>query len=393
MRAAVCQVNSRQAKEIHNTLGSAYTPGLTVSGDIDVRRTRRLPIKGEVLVKDGDKVEPDTVIARAMLPGPLQTIKLSEKIGVEHKDIGDFFHLKVGDAIEKGQVLVEKKGFLGLGKTTVVSDYTGVIESISEVTGNVLVREAPLPVEVTAYIQGFVADVIPGEGAIVETRGAMVQGIFGVGGERTGVIRVAVNGPKDILDASSIQDTDAGKILVGGSGITYDAIMKASQVGVTGMIAGGVKDSDLTKFLGYDIGVAITGQEAISLSLLVTEGFGFLPIAERTFELLKTLEGKKASINGATQIRAGVIRPEIIVPLDVKGEESKKQDLSAFELKPGASIRVIREPYFGVLATVTELPAQLMIVDSGTEVRVLKARLEDGKEVLVPRANVEIIAT
>ena len=374
-------------------MGSAYTPGLTVSGDIDVRRTRRLPIKGEVLVKDGDKVEPDTVIARAMLPGPLQTIKLSEKIGVEHKDIGLFFHMKVGDTLEKGQVLVEKKGFLGLGKTTVVSDYTGAIESISEVTGNVLVREAPLPVEVTAYIQGFVADIIPDEGAVIETRGAMVQGIFGVGGERTGVIRVAVNGPKDILDASSIQDSDAGKILVGGSGITYDAIHKASQVGVTGMIAGGVKDSDLTKFLGYDIGVAITGQEAINLSLLVTEGFGFLPIAERTFELLKTLEGKKASINGATQIRAGVIRPEIIVPLDVKVEESKKQDLSAFELKPGASIRVIREPYFGLLATVTELPAQLMVVDSGTEVRVLKAKLEDGKEVLVPRANVEIIAT
>lgn len=352
-----------------------------------------MPIKGEVLVKDGDKVEPDTVIARAMLPGPLQTIKLSEKIGVEHKDIGLYFHLKPGDTIEKGQVLVEKKGFLGMGKTVVAADYTGVIESISEVTGNVLIREAPLPVEVSAYIQGFVADVIPDEGAIIETRGAMVQGIFGVGGERTGVIRVAVKGPTDILEASSIEDTDAGKILVGGSGITYEAIQRASQVGVTGMIAGGVKDSDLTRFLGYDIGVAITGQEAISLSLLVTEGFGFLPIAERTFELLKTLEGKKASINGATQIRAGVIRPEIIVPLDSKVEESKKQDLSAFELKPGAHIRVIREPYFGLLATVTDLPAQLMVVDSGTEVRVLKAKLENGSEVLVPRANVEIIAT
>lgn len=374
-------------------MGSAYTPGLTVSGDIVVKRIRRLPIKGEVLVKDGDQVQPDSVIARAMLPGALQTIKLAEKLGVEHKDMPHFFQLKVGDAIEKGQAIAEKKGFLGFGKETILSDYTGTVESISEFTGSVLVREASIPVDVTAYIQGFIADVIPEEGAIVETRCAMVQGIFGVGGERTGDIRVAVSGPKDILEASAIQDSDKGKILVGGSGITYDAIQKGSQVGITGFIAGGVKDSDLTKFLGYDIGVAITGQEAINITLMVTEGFGFLPIADRTFELLKTLEGKKASINGATQIRAGVIRPEIIVPLGSEVVQEKEQDLAAFELKPGASIRVIREPYFGLLATVTELPAQLMVVDSGTEVRVLKAKLEGGREVLVPRANVEIIAT
>ena len=59
----------------------------------------------------------------------------------------------------------------------------------------------------------------------------------------------------------------------------------------------------------------------------------------------------------------------------------------------GSAIRVIREPYFGRLGTVTELPAQLMVVESGTEVRVLKANLEGGDEVCVPRANVEIIAT
>lgn len=364
-----------------------------MSGDIVVKRLRRLPIKGEVLVKDNDRVHPDTVIARAMLPGVLQTIKLTEKLGVEAKDAPEFFKPKLGEHIEKGQVIAETKGLFGLFKASVTSDFTGTVESISEVTGNVLIREPSVPVDVTAYIEGFIADVIPEEGAVVETRGAMVQGIFGVGGERTGIIRCAVSGPREVLEASAISESDSGKILVGGNGITAEAITKASQVGVTGMISGGIKDSDLIKFLGYDIGVAITGQEAINLTLMVTEGFGFLPMADRTFELLKSLEGKKASINGATQIRAGVIRPEIIVPLDTEVHASKAQDQSAFELKPGTAIRVIREPYFGELAIVTDLPAQLMVVDSGTEVRVLKAKLEGGREVLVPRANVEIIAT
>jgi hypothetical protein len=230
------------------------------------------------------------------------------------------------------------------------------------------------------------------EGVIVETRGAMVQGIFGVGGEHMGTIRVAVDNPDATLTPELIFESDRDAILVGGSGVTLEALNRATEVGAAGIVVGGVKDSDLIKFLGYDIGVAITGQESISFTLVVTEGFGFLKMADRTFKLFKTLEGKKASINGATQIRAGVIRPEVIVPLDLKDKPQATQD-SGCELTVGTPIRVIREPYFGNLGVVTGLPAKLVRVDSETEVRVLTAKLDDGRDVTVPRANVEIIAT
>jgi len=374
-------------------LASAYTPGLTVSGDIVVRRLRRLPIKGEVIVEKGAQVEPDQVLARAMLPGVLQTIKLAERLSVEAKDAGSLMTVKIGDAVEKGQVVAEGKKLFGLFKAAIATtDYTGTIESVSDVTGNALLREPPIPVGVTAYVQGRIAEIIPNEGAIVETRCAMVQGIFGVGGERTGTLRMAVAAAGKVLEEGDILDSDRGKFLVGGSGVTYEAIKKASDMGVKGLIVGGVKDADLTKFLGYDIGVAITGTEAIELTLIVTEGFGFLAMAERTFDLLKSLEGRAGSINGATQIRAGVIRPELLVPVssDVAAAPVASQ---VFELKAGTPIRVIREPYFGRLGAVTALPATLVTLESGTEVRVLRARLDTGEEVTVPRANVEIMAT
>jgi hypothetical protein len=366
---------------------------LTVSGDIVVRRIRRLPIKGDVLVAVGEAVQPQTIVARAMLPGLLQTIKLSEKLSVEPKDAPQFFRLKPGDPVAKGDLVAETKGLFGkFMKTAVHSEFTGTIESVSEVTGNVLVREPSTPVDINAYLEGKVSEVIPGEGAVIETRGAMVQGIFGVGGERQGSIRIAVGDPSQVLAPADISSSDAGKILVGGAGVTYDALVKAAECDVIGLIAGGVKDSDLTRYLGYDIGVAITGTEAIPLTLLVTEGFGYLAMASRTFSLLKSLDGATASLNGATQIRAGVIRPEIIVPSGQTGEIDTDA-LGAFELKLGTPIRVIREPFFGRIGTVTELPAQLQTVESGTEVRVLRAMLDGGQEVLVPRANVEIIAT
>lgn len=373
-------------------MGSAYTPGLTVSSDIVVRRTRRLPIKGEVLVKVGDSVDPKSPVARALLPGALQNVKLADQLGVEPKDVLHFMKVALGESVTKGQIVAEGKKMFGLFKApSAVCDFDGILESYSDVTGNALVREASIPIEIDSYIKGKVVDVMPEEGAIVETRCAMIQGIFGVGGERLGVIRVAVSGADQLLDESNIKADDAGKILIGGSGMTSAAIKKASSVGAAGIIAGGLKDSDLIEFLGYDIGVAITGTEKINLSLIITEGFGFLPMASRTFELLKSLEGMTASLNGATQIRAGVIRPEVIVP-DPPQVGAGSKEAKALALEIGTQIRIIREPYFGVIGSVTELPPELITLDSGTHVRVLRAKIGSGQQVTVPRANVEIIA-
>jgi hypothetical protein len=372
-------------------LGSAYTPGLTVSGDTVVRRTRRLPIKGEVLVKVSDIVKPDDVVARALLPGPQQAIKLAEKLGVEANEVKTFFKLAIGDPIEKGQLIAETKGLWGMFKQEVHSEVAGTVESISEVTGHVLVREPSVPVDIPAYIRGSVVEVMPGDGAVIETRCAMIQGIFGVGGEHHGEVRVAVSNPDEVLDVAHIREDDKGKILVGGAGVTFEAIKKASSVGAVGVVVGAIRDVDLTNFLGYDIGVAITGQEDISLTLVATEGFGQLRMAQRTFDLFKSLDGRQASMNGATQIRAGVIRPEVIVP-QTEAAGAAAAEKKAHALTTGTPIRVIREPYFGKLGTVTGLPPQPQTVDSGARVRVLTAKLDDGQEVTVPRANVEIIA-
>ena len=59
----------------------------------------------------------------------------------------------------------------------------------------------------------------------------------------------------------------------------------------------------------------------------------------------------------------------------------------------GDPIRLIREPYFGVMATVADLPHELGKIPTESSVRVLRAKLPDGTVVTVPRANVEIIET
>ncbi len=374
-------------------MGTAYTPGLKVSAHTLIQRTRRLPLKGEVLVQEGQIVTPDTVVARASLPGLMQSVKVAAQLGIDADELPAALLVKEGDVVEKGQILAATKAFFGMFKSEAKSPTAGVVETISAVSGNVGVRQSPLPIDLTAYLSGTVAETMPGEGVIVETQGALIQGIFGIGGERVGEIQMVSSGPELDLTEAEIVPALAGKIIVGGANISGAALRKASEVGVTGIVVGGIIDKDLIAFLGYDIGVAITGHENINLTLVITEGFGTIAMAQRTFELLKSLEGKSASINGATQIRAGVIRPEVIVPLPALPGSFKAGNNGSDEgnLAIGTPIRLIREPYFGKLATVAALPPHLTVVGSGASVRVLEATLADGSTVTVPRANVEII--
>jgi len=370
-------------------MATAYTPGLTVTAYTVLRRPRRLPLKGSVVVTEGEEVLPDTVVARAEIPGILRTVRASERLGVDPDELPQSVRVSPGDPVTSGELLAESRAFFGLFRSECRSPVAGTVEIISPVTGHVSIREAPTPIEVSAYVSGRVAEVMPGEGVVVETHGALVQGIFGVGGERQGRLRMAVCGPDEVLNEAAICSEMAGEILVGGANLTAGALRRAAEVGVAGLVVGAMVDQDLVDFLGYDIGVAITGHEKISLTLVLTEGFGSIPMAQRTFDLLRSLEGQAASMNGATQIRAGVIRPEVIVPratdLALEGR-ADNHDLSI-----GTPIRLIREPYFGLLARVAALPTELVRIPTGAEVRVLEATLVTGERVVVPRANVEII--
>ena len=373
-------------------MGSAYTPGLKVSPFTRVETTRRLPLKGEVLVREGQAVEPGPIVARAELPGPLQTVKVAAQMSMEPQDVLKALQVQVGDRVEEGQVLAQTQSFFGWFKSACKCPVAGTVELISDVSGNVGVRAAPLPIELTAYLKGTVSEVIPGDGVVIETEGAFVQGIFGVGGERQGVVRVLTDSPDQDLTPERIDASCRGAVLVGGRLLTPDAIRKAVEVGAVALVGGGIIDGSLIAFVGHDIGVAITGQEDVPLTLITTEGFGSIPMAERTFALFKALEGKLASVNGRTQIRAGVIRPEIIVPLAPNEWPDLPPEPARQDLEIGATIRLIREPYFGRLGTVAELPAELEEVPSGAHVRVLRADLQNGGRVTIPRANVEIVS-
>jgi len=373
-------------------MAHSYTPGLKVSAWTKLRRERKLPLPGDVLVTLGQPVTAETVVARTELPGNVQTVNAANVLGVLPEDVEECLVKPVGSAVEKGETFAESRSFFGLFKSKCHSPVKGTVESVSKVTGQVLLREEPIPVEVDAYVDGTVVEVHPRSGVTIETQGTFIQGIFGVGGETCGELHVLVSGPSEPLEERAIDASSRGKIVVGGAYVTAATLRKAIANGIKAVVVGGFDDEDLRSILGYDLGVAITGSEELGITLIVTEGFGSIPMAARTFELLRSCEGRRVSVSGATQIRAGVLRPEIVAA-SMDGAAGREGSDGSVEggLKPGDLVRVIRQPYFGKIGRVTALPPELMPLETEAKVRVLEVDFGGGSSTLLPRANVEMI--
>ena len=374
-------------------MAHSYTPGLKVLKNTKILKERRLPLKGTVSASVGNRVNPDDIIAKTDLPGNVQMVNVANQLNVDASDVKEVMMVGIGSKVSKDELIAETKGLFGFFKSNVNSPVSGTIESISDLTGQVVIREAPLPVEVDAYIEGIIDNVIEKEGVVIKSQGAFIQGIFGIGGESRGKIKVLTQDRGSEISVGMISADDKGLILVGGNFISLEAYKKALDCKVAGIVVGGFNYYDLDEILGYTLGVAITGSEDLITSLIVTEGYGKIQMGQQTFDLLKNSSGKLASINGATQIRAGVIRPEIIIPINVNKDDGDITDsISTGGMTEGSTVRVIRSPNFGKIGIVKKLPAELRQMESETMVRIAIIDI-NGNKFEIPRSNLEVVET
>ena len=381
-------------------MSRAYTPGLEVSESTEITRVRELPLPGEVLVEVGDAVSATTAVLRAELPGELDIVRIADRLGLTPEQVAKGIKVKVGDQVLAGAALCEVSSFFGWVKSKVSAHHGGEIEFYTEANGHIGIRQPAIPLEVVAYLDGEIVATEATKSVTVFTKGALIQGIFGVGGERQGVIfsldtaRDAVVTPADL---SSLKGKLQNAILIGGASFSSEALLLLREEGVQAVVTGSIDADTLRDFVGFEIGVSITGDEEVPFTLIVTEGFGSLALSERIVGLSKKLHGHQASVNGATQVRAGAIRPEVVVPKSGGRNEHSVGGDSGVGLEKGSRVRIIRVPYFGLFGEVTEMIHEPQLIDTGAHVRVVRVRI-DGEgvgegvgEVMVPRANIELV--
>jgi len=107
-------------------------------------------------LKKGDIVKSGDIVARTNLPGKVHSVNVVNRLAILPGDLRKYMLKKEGESVQKDELIAETRPFIKMFKSICLSPITGNIESISDITGQVLLREPPKPVKISAYIDGKV---------------------------------------------------------------------------------------------------------------------------------------------------------------------------------------------------------------------------------------------
>ena len=108
------------------------------------------------------------MVAQTFMEGDAFPMRAANILSANPKDLPGLMLKKLGDTVAKDEPIARSKGIFGMMKTEVKSAADGVLESISDATGMVIIRGPQHPVAVQAYVSGEVIEVISGEGVVIE---------------------------------------------------------------------------------------------------------------------------------------------------------------------------------------------------------------------------------
>ncbi len=363
------------------------------------RIERRLPQPGNILVRVGERVEPESKIATAFVTMPPQVINMAQTLGIPPAQVERAMRLERGNRLAQGEVLARANR---LGGRVCYMPVSGMITALDHETGYVTIVPDPIEYELYSAIRGIVMEVFPHEGVLIETPAAQVYGVFGLGKTQWAVLQLFVTDPSEVItDEHRIDSRNAYAILIGGAGITAGALRRAVKENVYGIIVGGIEERELRAFLEWS-GVHYwhTGGQSwympdrhrvpdFGLTLVVTEGFGIHPMAQPIFDLLSAHDLQEALIEGVTCLRMPLRRPRIIIPSMHSAEV--QMDAPRPPLQPGSTVRLLDAAHLGQIAQVQAVPTTPRRIRSGVRTAAVEVVQDNGIPFWVPRANLEVL--
>jgi hypothetical protein len=279
---------------------------------------------------------------------------------------------KAGDQVSQGDVLA---GPVGFTKRVVRAPQNGRVIVAGE--GQILLElEAP-PTELKAGLPGTVADLVDERGAIIETSGALVQGVWGNNRIDFGLMHVLARAPDDELKPDRLDVSLRGSVVLGGYCRDPQSIKLGGELPLRGMILGGM-DAAL---LPYAI--------RAPYPIIILDGIGRHQINPPAYKLLSTNDKREVALNAEGWDRFAGKRPEIVIPLPASGNVPLARDV--VEFLPGQSVLIRRPPFMGQTGILQTLLPGLTVLPSGIKAQAAEIRLENGDNVVVPLVNLDVL--
>lgn len=341
-----------------------------------LRRDRMLPSRGEVLVSMGDRVDAVDIIGKYRRPGRLVVVDAASTLRLGRRGLSNYLQKQPGDTVAPGDTLAAQPRLKGLFPRVLRSPVSGQVVAITD--SQIVLETESDEAAVRAHIRGRVISVMPERGVAIETAASLIQGAWGVGEVSHGVLRAAVEEPDAILTEGGVDVSCLGAIVVGGAGVTEEALDQAEKMQARGLILGGISSG------------LIDQAASLPFPVLVTEGIGEHPLNPLVFEILLQHVGDEVSLDPGDLNPWRPRRPEIVIPLAAGGTPPSEAVLDTM-LNLGNTVRVVRGPHKGVAGSIAAFPEHPVYYDIGLSLESAEIRTQSGEQIFVPTSNVEIV--
>jgi hypothetical protein len=286
-------------KDKVNFTGKTYPDNKIIDRAFGTKRVIS-PVDGilELISTSSGHIVIREIVERDVSP---KSVNVAKTLGINPKEIKRFIKKKVGENVEKGGNIAELPVMAGLTLRVCKSPIFGEIKSVNEETGEVVVQRPHNKMELLAMLPGTISKLIPKYGAVIEFSGYRTNGVIGFGGEQWGKLETQKN--------QSLE----GKIFVSETILSKNEIEDMQKQGMKGLILSKTQVNDMEAIFGEEVYSGTTGKINKGITIVILDGFGTQSMDKGIFDFFNSLVGKDVYLNGTTQIRAGVVRPEIII--------------------------------------------------------------------------------
>ena len=274
-----------------------YKPALTL---FNLNENAYSPVRGIV---EQINMKTGTIILREIQDYPTKPVEinLAKRLDVNPKNIKGYMKKRLGDFIYAGDTIAVNHA---KNYKNIVSPYTGNIKNIDVKKGTIKICYDTNPYQIIAQCYGLVDNVTENNEIFVSVHAIKLEGKIGFGKD--------VGGNFSVIDYPDHYKLKSNPIIYLKHINNYSELQFFSDENVSGLICNTISYSTLKQFINKDLGVALTGNEAIPFSLIILDGFSDVPLYDDT-DYFKQFEGKYLLLKPHTQIRAGATRPKIFV--------------------------------------------------------------------------------
>lgn len=339
---------------------------------VTVQRSRLLPADGLVFPEMDQRLAARDVIAKSNFGNQHMLLDAGTALGTSPKRAATFLQREVGEDVEKGAILAGKRG---IAARTLRAPVDGRVVAISG--AQILLQVTEQSANLYACMSGRVISIIPSRGVILEFIGSWIEGAWGNGAFDDGALHMLSENADHSLVADDLDMSLRGSILLAGHCGQRQALEMAAQIPIRGLILGSLA----TRLLPL--------AQATPYPILLTEGFGEIPMNSAAFKLLAGAVNEIVTVNAQLENQFEDLHPEVFIPIENAGIPPKSIEAQSFRI--GLKVRILSEPHAGEIGEISAMLPSSTLFPSGIRAPGAEIVLKDGSASVLPLANLEVL--